>query len=537
MDRLVELALKGTNRTDEQGLLNEQPVGALVTQTPATTPAKQLLLAAGGYAIYRQAGQQLPSIASSFTTAPEDEMPPCSPNIARLLDELFSGDKGALVILALSRLARAGQRLPHHLLPQALEYGTQYHAVREGLLPTLDQRGRWLARMNHSWRWIEETAAALDTTSEIPVNAEEQWQAGQPYERVYILRQVRTADPDKARAWVEATWKTEKADFRLQMLKTFASQLSIEDDPFLDATLDDRSQAVRQEAITLLSRIPNSALQQRMQERANQLLHYLPPQQTGLLQKLARTATKQAPIGTLQVTLPENLDRQWKRDLVDSKPPKGIGERAWWLERTLACVAPSHWSTQFAATPAELIAAASGHEWGSTLLKGWAQAATIAADIQWASALWQFWSKPEYIKENHENVYSSEKSALVSLLPPAECEAIVSRLIGNSLKEEYLVWMNLIDQIPTPWNEQFGQQYLEATRKRATIRTKEYFDPWIDTLERAVYALPPTLFAEARKPWEVKNKSVWLTNKWEDAIKEFISTLEKRQQIMEEIPV
>ena len=97
--------------------------------------------------------------------------------------------------------------------------------------------------------------------------------------------------------------------------------MSLDDETFLEAALDDRRKEVRGAAADLLARLPESALRRRALERALPLLKFKS-------NKLRRK--------TIEVTLPEACDKAMQRDGVEPKPGfRGVGEKAWWLQQML----------------------------------------------------------------------------------------------------------------------------------------------------------------------------------------------------------
>ena len=151
------------------------------------------------------------------------------------------------------------------------------------------------------------------------------------------------------------------------------------------AALDDRSIAVGRAAALVLAQLPGSALVARMTERAERILTYTPPARGGFLRAVGRSLGVREGTGTLTFTPPTELDPAWQRDGLREKTDAGIDEHAWWAMRTLTHVPAAHWTTRFAATPAELIAAAAQHELHAAIIGGWTQAALLEGDEGWAS--------------------------------------------------------------------------------------------------------------------------------------------------------
>src|SRR5262249_13084967 len=179
-------------------------------------------------------------------------------------------------------------------------------SVRAALTPVVGERGRWLAQLNDEWQWA---ARAPLPAGQLPPDAEAIWDEGNFAERVAVLKQLRAADPTQARDWLAEVWRKEKAERRAERLQVFAFAPHPADKPFLEQALDDRSAAVRTEAAAYLSRLPSSALAQRMLARADAMLTFAPAASGGFLKKLK--AAVGAGAGTLAVAMPAAIDAAW----------------------------------------------------------------------------------------------------------------------------------------------------------------------------------------------------------------------------------
>ena len=78
------------------------------------------MLRAGTRAVYRAAGRLAESGIEAPQPAPEETIPACSAKAAELLGRLFVDQRTSILLEALERLRLAGLRLPHALLPGAM---------------------------------------------------------------------------------------------------------------------------------------------------------------------------------------------------------------------------------------------------------------------------------------------------------------------------------------------------------------------------------------------------------------------------------
>src|SRR6266566_709528 len=124
MDTLVMMALVGIAHRDNKDTGTGTSIDTLTAECSEREMERRLLLTAGAWAIYRQAGK----VPGHLPMAPEPaapEMPhPCSPAIARLVEDMLAGTHDDLLPEALERMENADLRLPPELLPAALNVQT-----------------------------------------------------------------------------------------------------------------------------------------------------------------------------------------------------------------------------------------------------------------------------------------------------------------------------------------------------------------------------------------------------------------------------
>src|SRR5436190_6599249 len=124
MNKLVTTAIIGTGQQATTDLSTGTAVDTLTKNITSEQPERKLLLAAGAWALYLQAGYTAPAPQISQQPALAEQKTVCSSKVAQILSGLLQGKHDVLLSEALEKLQRAQQRLPHDLLPQALIYGT-----------------------------------------------------------------------------------------------------------------------------------------------------------------------------------------------------------------------------------------------------------------------------------------------------------------------------------------------------------------------------------------------------------------------------
>lgn len=510
MDSIVTLAIVGTGQAGKDEIATGTPIDALTTQLSGTLERK-LLLAAGARSIYQQAGKLAATAPDAPVPAEPESLAPTVFNtylLAQLLNE-----HNQLLLEAAERMQRAHLRLPHELLPAALTAGVQAKEVRAALAPILGKRSRWLAQFNPAWSWI--TQYLEDTNETLPENAETLWQEGTQGQRSEILHRLRANSPAKARQWLEEVWKQEKAETKVAFLKTFETGLSLEDEPFLEQALDDRSSTTRTNAASLLALLPTSALTQRMQERADKILNY---ENESLL---------------VIPPLKNAINQEWKRDGINADQAHGTGtqgERAVWLKQVLTLVPPHHWEERFHATPTQLINAVSKSEWALEVIENWANATLRYNDTQWIAPLLD--QLHHRAMRNSSSSIPEIEKALLSILPQQDAEEVLMR----SIPDKQARWTPLLTALPHPWSEKFSIIYLNKMREY--VRTlPQYNHQLIATLTTAAFALPTACFDAALLDWEEPEeaKRDWTAHYWQKEVAKFTEILLIRKRIIEEI--
>jgi hypothetical protein len=520
MNKLVTTAIIGTGQQAMVDLSTGTAVDALTKQLTPEQPERTLLLAAGAWALYQQAGYtvQAPRRGGAGPRpqqlAPAEQKAVCSSKVAQIISELLQGRHAVLLPEALERLQQAQQRLPYDLLPQALAYGTKHKELRTALLSVLGERGRWLAQFSPAWSWATSTDAAF--MDKPLADIEVLWQEGKLPQRVEVLCYVRTIEPDTAREWIASVWKQEKAETRARLLSALEINLSEKDETFLEQALDDRGKSVCAQAVQLLEAIPTSAFNQRMRERADTLVHY----ENGLL----------------HINVQGKFDPSWRRDSItqDGKHKNLTAES---LFQIISRVSPAHWEERFAASPAKLIEATDTSEetsdgWGVEVVKGWTIAAARYNTYAWFEPLLDWWSK-------RSDQDCEEYHALFEHLPQERAEQyVLSHLFAG------ISWIEELIVLPHPWSSSFSRACLQALQQKTAEFANTYYYKAAELMHTIAVALPPDCFDLALADWAFPadldkvtdpRENNWYAKYWSDQVDTLKSLLRTRKNIQKEI--
>jgi Family of unknown function (DUF5691) len=412
-------ALLGTERQPFQLPHISGNLGNCLSQLSDRPNEAALLSAVGMVSLHQRVGW-LPDVRSvtQVESCSLDDLSRCSPRAARCLEQILEGQSPHLLSEWLEKAAIAEQRVPEMLLPSLLDKGRQQRELRPSILPVLGQRGRWLAAQNPDWSY----AVALIT--------EVDWETGTPSARLLHLQDLRSHNPDHARELLQSTWKQETAGDRTKFLEIFRTGLSIADEPFLEATLGDRSKDVRRVAVDLLASLPNSRLCQHVTEHT---YHYL---------------SLERDVPSLRVQLPKHLDETLIQLGFELKPLPSInskvGEKGWWLLQMLGATPLSTWTEQWQLSPQQIVKLAQSHEWQNVLLDGFALAAKRQGNHEWLEEIIRVWFAGQTSISRNVALVNLGTEALVDALPGDRHEALLIdlfQIFHRKINDSLTIWL------------------------------------------------------------------------------------------------
>jgi hypothetical protein len=507
---LLTSALVGTARQPLRLPPPGTPITDRLAELDPTAPERALLGAAALLGLYRRAGQ-LP--AGDATPAPEpcppEEQPVCTPRAGEHLALMLGKGHREVLPEWLAAVAAAGQRVPHTYLVALLDAGQKQAALRPQILPVLGRRGRWLAAQNPAWDYANADLISRDAAAD-PAQLTAVWETGNRITRQMLLRQVREQQPAQARELVATTWDTEKANDRSSFVATFATGLSTDDEPFLEAALDDRSQEVRRTAADLLARLPTSHLIERMISRVQPLLTWLPenPPQ-------------------IAVTLPEACDAAMIRDSIEPKPPRhsGFGEKAWWLMQMLSAIPPAFWAQRWKTTPEQLLTAAGRDEaWRDLFFEGWTRAAQRRQDHAWIEAL---------LEVRFKKIIKTEIQELLPLPAPERMEALIFQALDADTEPLHAkhpaLWMLKAGR--HTWSSDLTHTILANLRRRTAEKGRSADYEMRTMLSEFALRMPPELYAPATDGWP-QDSEHWKF--WSDGVRKMLDILRFRHTMLKE---
>jgi hypothetical protein len=531
LQTVTATALIGTQRQPFTPIITDGNLGQLLASVDTTNQEAALLSTVAIATMYQQAGQ-LPLQDSSPLPEPceLEDLPRCSDRTGYYLSLMFSGEHQQLLPELLDRLADLGQRVHETSLPSLLDLGKRQSDVREAIAKVLGKRGQWLAAQNPEWNYVAS-------------EGESAWETGSKAARLMWLTKLRRQEPDQARQLLESTWKQESASDRTAFLEVLGTGLSMADEPFLEALLDDRSKEVRRVTVDLLTCLPESRFCQRAIARIQNLI------------KLQREGNQQY----FTVDLPEVHTPEMLRDGIEAKSNDSqnnqIGDRASWLLKMLTSTPLSFWNQPFWNQPLamsieDLVKAANHSQSDRLILQGWITAAQKTGDLVWLQAL------VEFSQEEEVNRIAGQPLADSFILDFQQQAAEIHLLKNPDLAFSNL-FKSLLFRHKTIWNEEVSAIILEViiTTLDRFITTSQLISNYWNISEfirdAAKYMAPSLIPVAKEQALAVSQRLQDLTldpenkrehREWEymqttlhKSIKQFVDLLQIRQEMLESI--
>lgn len=489
-DALTALAIVGTARGGEPSSVGDPRADAVLTRLEAVPFEGRVLLAAGVRAVARFAGALPKGDVAGPAAAGAEVAVACSPRLDGVIGAAIDASDATLLLEALTAVATCGQRLPAARLADAGK--VREPEARRAFAAVAGARGAWLGRVQPRVAWLASIEARpLDELER--AFGEEKTAA-----RVATLTRARDLDPARARAWLEATWSTEKADDRATLLGALAAGLSRDDEPFLEGALGDRSQGVREQAAALLSQIAESAYVARMRARAD--------------------ATFALRGSTLVVEWPAKWQREDVRDALVPNVNAGDTARGAYAAKLVGALPLDYLRARFSLSADQVIAAARE---ASGVVSGLGHAALRARDATWLAPLLAHFRALDPAREDRAFLHHWTR-ALLAALPAAHASAEAMSLLDRpgvlSPGEIYLCAAH--------WDATLGERFVRELRASLAAGSHEL----VIAVDRAARSLPSACFAAALAPLDIPAAVEWVTR----ACDQFQEIVRLRHVIAEE---
>ncbi|MBB6121806.1 DUF5691 domain-containing protein [Nocardiopsis algeriensis] len=449
-DKLVSAALVGTSRRPAPPTPDLPPTPA---DEDAEAGASALLDRAALAVVRRLAGHVPATVAAEAVVAPdgEDDASVAGPEVTRRLERILAGPS-ELLPEWLGLAGAAGLHVAPSTLPALLAKGAYNSSLRPAIAAVAGPRGRWLARVNPGWGYVN----ALDPRDR--VFDEHTWERGSAVERSHALAALRAVDPDRARELLAAAWPDlGRAELRRHLLEALSTGLGPADEEFVEKALDDKGGNVRGLALSLLVRLPDSAHAHRLR---------------GYVRDLATF-----PQGLMDGAEVASLGPQALRDLAlvpaGDKPGAQVDREHRWALVTNTPL--DVWTELTGRDPAGIFRYAEEHE--GPLFDALANAITHQGNAEWARALLTVFRDGALGRTNDfaRRHPSFPLRALLSLLPVEErCAWVLGSLTEKSSMQDLY---DLLAGTAGPWTRELSAEVAGRLRAPKWQRDARAYGP------------------------------------------------------------
>ena len=525
--RLVGTALEGTARQSPEQPADKTLLYDVLSQLDWQNPEAALLKTAGIYSVYQLAGKQKrkqPADTQTenpeITTAQPDTQVCCSTHISAHLRVGLEQYPQAVEEL-LNLIADLNQRVSAPLLPAILRYGEKYAYSQPSVEAVLGNRGRWLAAQNPDWQYVRqaESTTSPDTVSESDVARwrysagvalPSHWESGNKKQRLTAITQWRQVDPAGAREAIAASWKSENWRTRESAVQTFHINLTMSDEPFLEAALSDRAVGVQRSAIACLEKLPESRLCQRMTKR---------------VQNFVRITTTETDF-TVEITLPETFDVDWKKDGIEETSADRLSDQASWVAQMLSKTPLNVWESAFENSQAVFAHPKITERDRLILLTGWSRAVCNQKNTQLAKE----WV-PRLLSQQAFQEWDPEVlSEMLSILPTKEEEQYLRAQMPTKANDQSIShWLQLVAENKQKWDYDFSRLIL--MRLMQVMKGKRKYGDLFSPPANLALSLHPGLAPEAERMIESWTQHQRPTKAWQRFLDEFLGVLTYRWQM------
>lgn len=502
--KITEIALLGTKRSRPLEILpSKDPLHQLVRQVPNETIEMNLLLQAAVLTLHEQNGRLPEQIRVPLPPLPQAEKRPSAPQaVITYLDDVLYGPHVTLLADYLAALDQAGFRIPRQYLPNLLDKGVKTVKLRPVLLRLIGNQGRWLAHQNPAWAYA---APDIYTWQGLL----RYWDEHDIVKRKVLLSQLRENNPELGRKILANFWRSSTDVDRQQLINVLETNLTMADEPFLEAALDDRSHLVRRKAVDLLAGLPGSRHSQRMITYA-----------AGVLQMK---------LGRLYIYFPEMSSPQMIRDgIIRIDNQKNLARlRTRQLNQLISSVPLDHWSEMWQLPIRRILEEADSSKWPRTLLNAFTTAAYKQNNQAWIQAILLFKS------------FNSQVARLLRRIDHEVLEEMVQqnqeifRCDIRPLRIDHPMY-SVLQQHQEMWSAPLSRFWLQqfAHTIKAQKDTRPINVQLKILLSRLLAYTTPPLLDEAE---QLLAEAVESSPHWRSPVRQMLAKMRFRQQMMADI--
>lgn len=504
---VVKVALLGTGRSALPLPGDDSPLAQLLGQLNGRSPEQTLLATAATLSLHQQVGTVPPQITPpKLAPVPDEDWPRSSDKLRAVLMSVLNGRFHPALPELLQTLADNQQRLLDEFVPNLLHYGIRHPHLHPLIRQAIGRRGQWLAAQNENWVYAVATPALVANPAEV-------WQTGSHTARLTLLQHLRASDPPQGLALLQTSWGREGARQRSDFVAALEINLSMADEPFLEAVLDDPGYPVRRRAIEFLGSLPESRHCQRQAERAAPLV----------------TLAEQDGRQMLLLELLENVDAPLQRDgVLPRASAQGMNAQNWRTAQLLSGVPLTFWQARFGLSAGELVETAVNSPNQHPFIRGWGIAARRQQNAEWCEAL---------LFGSDLDIATAQSLDMLPILPPDRQEAYVLHLLATqpSLKaapREHPA-IAALKKLTNPWSIPLARAVLERLAQEVGSSGNGSVGDWKfrEAVRQFAYAFPTSLLEEATTTLNPTTQS----RVWEIRLQEFLEIVQFRRNMLQVI--
>ncbi|MCP5493781.1 MAG: hypothetical protein H7A23_04435 [Leptospiraceae bacterium] len=324
---------------------------------------------------YKKAGRLLPILREEIKQSEKETKKICPLDFSKALQSILNNHWDSLLELWLDRCNSFDMVVSPEFLPELLELGKTNPKLHDRLQKVIGNRGQWLASFNEQWSYV------------FPIQDESLWEIGKLEERKMLLRYVRKNDSKKARELLEKTWSEEDLNTKITFLPYLSENLSLEDEPFLEKVLKEKSNKTWEVAFNLLKSLPDSKLVNRSWE---------------ILSSIIRVAQKKSILQSskiqIEFNLPDSFDKEIKELNFRIGNRKGYTKEENFLFELIALIPPSKWKSVYNITAEKLLPEIQKSKNNKKYLEAFMEATILHQDKDWAEYIISCQKSSEYYR-------------------------------------------------------------------------------------------------------------------------------------------
>lgn len=314
--------------------------------------------------------------AAKLPAAIDFSIPVCPPeaqdyiheNFAFLISTALRDKEDILLGYFLFICNKNNKVIPAQLVPQLLNKGLSQKEFREDLLLCCGETGRWLCSLRKEW-----------SPFQLETEGEDIWGTGTLENRKNYLLSLRKRDPQKARQLLESCINEENAATRQAFVEIMKESLSLDDTPFLESLLNDKSQKVKDIALQYLRRIQGSFVNE-------MYLHFILRAVVVKQERYLLVGKKNVLLIDENNTVPDEI---FKTGIDKLSPDKNVKDYIYILGQLLENIDPARLSQGLNILSEELIKLFLQHPEADSLVPYLSKAAVLFSNKTWCLALLQ----------------------------------------------------------------------------------------------------------------------------------------------------